>query len=1740
MLLLSDASNAGAYLSLRRDETMIKLRAIAMAALLAGLAGRASAQTLTLSTSPASPITYGTPVTLVVILKGVDSTCESGTVQFTSHFGLIGSVTPVENPILKAEDCTADLLPSDFNSNLPGGIFPPGNFEVMATYNGTIADEVNLIVNEAPTTTSLATSLNPSTVGQLVTFTATVPSASAGAAVPTGTVTFSFDGNAITAMVTLASNGVAQLALAALAPGTHTVTASYSGDSNYLASVSSTVTQVVNQITSTTSLQAVPPASTFGQSVTLAAAVSPSTATGTVTFLDGSTTLASAPLSAGTASFSTSALSLGSHSLTASYGGDTNDAASVSSPVTEMVNQVSTTTSLKAVPTSPSAGQSVALTATVSPSTATGTVTFLDGSTTLGSAPLSAGTASFSTSTLSGGNHSLTASYGGDTNDAPSVSPPVTEAVGLISTTTSFEAIPLSSNPGQTVVLNATVSPSTATGTVTFLDGSSTLGSTPLSAGTASFSTSTLSGGSHSLTASYGGDSNDAPSVSPPVTVSVARLTTTTALTAAPNPAVAGQSVTLTATVSPGNPTGTVSFFDGANLLGSNPVASGVATFATSTLSTGSHSLTASYSGDTNNAPCTSAAFNESVNGATTVPAYIISTFAGSTAQAGIAGTSATLSRPQAVAVDTEGNVFFAGQNAVLRLDATTHILTRAAGNGMAGFSGDGGPATNAQLNDPEGIAVDSAGDIYIADTANQRIRKVTSGVIATVAGNGWPGFSGDNGLAASAPLNSPCGVAVDSADNLYIADSDNHRIRKVTNGGITTVAGDGTAGFGGDNGPAISAQLNNPLAVAVDSAGNLYIADSGNYRIRQVTNGAIATVAGNGTAGFSGDDGPATSAELSSPDDVSVDQAGNLYIADQLNNRIRKVSNGVIASVAWGETSLGKNSPATKLNGPTGVAVDVAGNLYIADSGNNRIRKLTNGAMTTVAGGGSNLGDSGPATRAQLDSPSGVAVDSAGNVYIADTDDNRIRKVENGVITTVAGGGSSLGENVLATSAQLGSPNGVAVDSAGDIYIADTANDRIRKVTNGVIATVAGNGTTGFSGDSGPATSAELSGPEGIAVDSAGNLYIADTANNRIRKVTGGTITTVAGGGSSFGDGGPATSAQLHSPAGVAVDLAGNFYVADTGANRIRKVTSGVIATVAGGGSSLGDNGPATSAELSQPNGVAVDSAGNLYIADTANQRIRMVVNSVIFTVGGNGTFGFSGDNGPGTSAQLDFPFGVAVEAGGDTYIADTDNNRVRLLQPLATSFLTVTSTHSGNFTQGQQGASYTVMVSNGASGVATNGLVTVTDTTPSGLTLISMSGTGWNCSSNTCTRSDALNPGASYPALSVTVNVAGSAGSPVTNQVLVWGGGSDSAAASDVTTIGASSSPCSISLSPGSASLQATGTSTVEVCPNNSGQPNCGVIPETAVSFTVTPGAACGAWTATSSNAEFLQITSGASGSGAGTVAFVLLNNTHNGQQSYSITVASGTASATYSVTEAGSGDSQVYREVYALYEQLLGRDPDPGGFAFWSGSGGAGLGQMADSFLTSPEAFNSDFAVMAAYQAATGAPPTYAQYTAAVTGIRAATQTVPGLFTSLIGGGFTATTLYENLLNRAPGSGDTACINSGLSTCFQTIIGFPASTTPVGATNNEFQSTGTYQTTIAADHTNALYVQMIYYVSVSRNPDAAGLAFWVGIANSGGPGLLFQGSPGYGARIQILGPGTPNQGFIGSPEFQGLFAN
>jgi len=337
-------------------------------------------------------------------------------------------------------------------------------------------------------------------------------------------------------------------------------------------------------------------------------------------------------------------------------------------------------------------------------------------------------------------------------------------------------------------------------------------------------------------------------------------------------------------------------------------------------------------------------------------------------------------------------------------------IIDTVAGTNGYGFSGDGNPATNASLWYPYNLAFDAGGNCYIADADNLRVRKVTaSGTITTVAGNGSKGYAGNNGPATNASLYYPSGVAADNAGNLYIADDENYRVRKVSAMGvITTLAGTGSGAYSGDNGAATNAAVNYPQGVACDAAGNVYIADTFNNRIRKVnTNGIITTVAGNGTPAYTGNNGAATNASLYWPAGVTVDAAGNLYIADTLNERVRKVgTNGIITTVAGngvagyaGDGGAGTNA---SLSGPAAVAVDGWGNLYIADNNNNLIRRVaTNGIITTVAGNAAAAGSSGgysgdgtAAINAWLDNPQGVGFDAAGNLYIADTLNNRVRRV--------------------------------------------------------------------------------------------------------------------------------------------------------------------------------------------------------------------------------------------------------------------------------------------------------------------------------------------------------------------------------------------------------------------------------------------------------------------------------------------------------------------------------------------------------------------------------------------------------------------------------------------------------------------------------------------------------------------------------------------------------------------------
>ncbi|RYY38855.1 hypothetical protein EON62_00170 [archaeon] len=732
----------------------------------------------------------------------------------------------------------------------------------------------------------------------------------------------------------------------------------------------------------------------------------------------------------------------------------------------------------------------------------------------------------------------------------------------------------------------------------------------------------------------------------------------------------------------------------------------------------------------------------------------IISTVAGGIGDGGSA-TAAKLSGPEGVAVVANGSsgnveIYIADTTANrIRRVGEAGIINTVAGTGLPEFSGDGGTALSATLFNPSAVAAvvnaSSGGvSLYIADKNNNRIRRVDeAGIITTVAGNGLTGYGGDQGPAVNATLFFPADVAVVVAPNsggvvLYIADATNHVVRRVgTDGIINTVAGTGTPGFGGDGAEAADAKLSSPSGVAAlynATSGDvtLYIADTENHRVRHVDEaGRITTVAGSGSQGSGGDGGSALSAAFNKPHRVAVSprtngESGNvvaLYISDMSNGRVRRViEDGNISTMAgsgaFGFGGDGGFAILAHLGNPYGLALlpnATSGGVvvYIADTSNNRIRCVSEGGnITSVAGSGTSffIGDGGTATTAFLNNPRHVAAlynASSNNtmLYIADSSNNRVRHVnEAGVISTVAGGATASfsGDGGPATIATLNLPYAVAAvlnptNARVVLYIADSNNDRVRRVDEaGIIATVAGNGSDGFGGDGGPATSAMLHNPKDVAaLVNASNggvvVYIAEWNNHRIRCVNeAGVITTVAGNGDAGfgGDGGPATAAMLRYPVGMALVTNASsgrvtLYFADQNSFRIRRVDeAGNITTVAGTGTSgfSGDGGPATAAKFGNPYGIVAvrdESSGCavLYVSDSVNHRIRRVeVGGNISTVAGTGNARFGGDDGDAVGASFSIPSGMAAvrDTSGDVhvmalYIADSGNHRVRrIMMPL------------------------------------------------------------------------------------------------------------------------------------------------------------------------------------------------------------------------------------------------------------------------------------------------------------------------------------------------------------------------------------------------------------------------------------------------------------------------------------------
>lgn len=662
----------------------------------------------------------------------------------------------------------------------------------------------------------------------------------------------------------------------------------------------------------------------------------------------------------------------------------------------------------------------------------------------------------------------------------------------------------------------------------------------------------------------------------------------------------------------------------------------------------------------------------------------------------------ANLNFPVKVAFDSAGNYYIAAstQNRVFKVDGSTGLLTVLAGNGLPGYSGDGvtGGAPNAELNNPEGVAVDSAGNVYIADTYNQVIRKVdTSSTITTIVGNQATCGGSANKLCY------PSGLTTDTAGNLYVADSDDCQVKKVVlaTNAVSVFAGNGTCGYAGDGGLATAAELAYPGGVAIDSSNDIFIADTNNCVIREVVSSSgnkIRTVAGANASGcgYNGDGISPTSATLYYPNGVAVNSSGTtVTIADTDNLRIRQFTFGtgstiqtVAGSGSYYFCGDGGAANAACLFYPYGVALAPSGSFYVADSDNDRVRSFTvGGNINTIAGNGSTT--IATATNGVVPSgvtlynPWGVYQDPSGNILVASQSDEMVRELVQsaGVVNAFAGTGTAgyAGDGGQATAAQLDNPTGVARDSSGNIYIADDYNCVVRKVnTAGVISVFAGiegsYPSCGYSGDGGPATSAQVSQPNSVYVDAKNNVFIADTNNQVVREVSNGIINTIAGipGQPGYsGDGGPATSAKLNYPAGIAEDGAGNIYIADQYNLRIREINAatGTITTFAGNGAGgFSGDGIATQNTLYYPTGVWSDVNGNVFIADQANSRLRWVNTAgIVTTIAGGASAGYTGDGGVATSSELYYPAAIWEDGSGNLLFSDEYNYRVRAITAFA-----------------------------------------------------------------------------------------------------------------------------------------------------------------------------------------------------------------------------------------------------------------------------------------------------------------------------------------------------------------------------------------------------------------------------------------------------------------------------------------
>jgi len=712
----------------------------------------------------------------------------------------------------------------------------------------------------------------------------------------------------------------------------------------------------------------------------------------------------------------------------------------------------------------------------------------------------------------------------------------------------------------------------------------------------------------------------------------------------------------------------------------------------------------------------------------------VVSTLAGTGVRGFADGNrlSSQLAHPSGVTQDTQGNTFFADTaNNRIRMIAPDGVIVTIAGDGTYGRADGSGPT--AKFAFPSSLAIGPDQNVYVSDTFNHRICKLTRPAapgglwtVTTLAGTGTAGFV--EGAGSVARFHYPYGLSLDLSGNVYVADSYNHRIRKITSTGVvSTYAGSGVAGFA-NSANALAARFNTPRAVVV-SAGTIYVADTLNHCVRAIiapgtvpnafsglVAGAVSNFAGptDSTSGVA--DGSGASAKFNAPSGLASDGQGSLYVVDENNHRIRKIiSTGEVSTIAGASAAfVNGNSTVARFHSPTGIVVGIDGNLIVADVENHVLRRIFIKPITvpatsftdatgtqashvldaaalgldpsstyyfrwksTTTGITQPLGQSFflyelPVVKTEIASnliPTSARLNATVDPKVGPTTITFEYSTDAGLlhpqlVTTLAGSGATGFVDGTGAAARFSDPTGLVSNANGDVFVTDRLNQRIRKISStGVVTTFAGNGEAGFA-NSQTGLAAQFEKPSGIAIDSAGNLYIADESNHRIRMITpAGVVSTFAGTGiAGFADGASAAARFLY-PTGVAVDTAGNVYVADAGNHRIRKITAGNVTTLAGSGSVGFSDGMFVTAQFSSPQSVAVDLDGNVYVADTGNHRVRLIDAEGVYTLAGGGSVGFA--NGTGTNAQFSSPRGIAVDQMGVVYVADSGNHRIRRVSP-------------------------------------------------------------------------------------------------------------------------------------------------------------------------------------------------------------------------------------------------------------------------------------------------------------------------------------------------------------------------------------------------------------------------------------------------------------------------------------------